>query len=74
MCIRDRADGARAGPNFAGWAAAGAGKRAAGRGAGAGATGGDVYKRQVYVSAYNKQLRTNSPNRLELEWDHEDEE
>ena len=28
----------------------------------------------VYVSAYNKQLRTNSPNRLELEWDHEDEE
>jgi hypothetical protein len=33
------ADGARAGPNFAGWAAAGAGKRAAGRGAGAGATG-----------------------------------
>ena len=28
----------------------------------------------VYVSAYNKQLRTNSPNRLELEWDHDDEE
>ena len=28
----------------------------------------------VFVKAYNKQLRTNSPNRLELEWDHEDEE
>lgn len=28
----------------------------------------------VFVNAYNKQLRTNSPNRLELEWDHEDEE
>lgn len=28
----------------------------------------------VYVSAYNKQLRTNSPNRLELEWDHTEED
>ena len=28
----------------------------------------------VYVSAYNKQLRRNPPNRLEPEWDHEDEE
>ena len=28
----------------------------------------------VFVNAYNKQLRTNSPNRLELEWDHDDEE
>ena len=28
----------------------------------------------VFVKAYNKQLRTNSPNRLELEWDHDDEE
>lgn len=47
------ADGARAGPNFAGWAAAGAGKRAAGRGAGAGATaarGGPAAKSRLKAS------------------------